>query len=235
MGDIMNLNKEKWLKKDISEFNKYLESIKRPDKIEFSKKVVNTQMDVLGINNPTCKEIAKEIHKGDFISFLENNDNKYYENTLVSAYLINYIKDAKEKEKYINRLYMDNWATVDSLSFNVKNQEKEFIDLSKKYLKNKDAFKRRVGVRILFSFTSGEYVNEVLNIIDCLNKEKEYYVNMAVAWLCCELMIKSRNDFLQYLKHHNLNDFTINKAISKCRESFRVSREDKDFLLKYKK
>ena len=231
----MNLNKEKWLKKDISEFNKYLESIKRPDKIEFSKRVVNTQMDVLGINNPTCKDIAKEIHKGNFIDFLENNDYKYYENTLVSAYLINYIKNVKEKEKYINLLYMDNWATVDALTFNVKNQEKEFIDLSKKYLKNKDTFKRRVGVRILFSYTSGEYINEVLKIIDGLKKEKEYYVNMAVAWLGCELMIKNRDKFLEYLKNNNLNDFTINKAISKCRESFRVSREDKEFLLKYKK
>ena len=73
----------------------------------------------------------------------------------------------------------------------------------------------------------------MLKIIDTLNKEKEYYVNMAVAWLCCELMIKSRKEFLAYLKHHKLNDFTINKAISKCRDSFRVSQEDKEMLLKY--
>ena len=30
------------------------------------------------------------------------------------------------------------------------------------------------------------------------------------------------------------NKFTINKAISKCRDSFRVSEEDKNLLLKYK-
>ncbi len=62
----MVLNKNEWKKKDIIEFNKYLESIKRPSKIDFSKRVTNTSMDVLGIDNPTCKDIAKEIHKRSF-------------------------------------------------------------------------------------------------------------------------------------------------------------------------
>ena len=230
----MNFNKEKWTKESIKEFNKYLESIKRPDKIEFSKRVVNTNMNVLGINNPTCKDIAKEIHKGNFRDFLEKNDYKYYESTLVSAYLINYIKNADEKKKYIDNLYLDNWATVDALSFNVKNQEAEFIELSKKYIKSQNAFIRRVGVRILFSYTKTDDLDEVFEIIDSLNKEKEYYVNMAVAWLGCEIMINNRKEFLKYLKHHNLNDFTINKMISKCRDSFRISKEDKEMLLKYK-
>lgn len=230
----MTFNKKEWNKNDIKEFNKYLESIQKPDKIEFSRRVVNTKMNLFGINNPTCKEIAKEIHKGNFVSFLEKNDFKYYENTLISAYLINYIKEPNEKKKYINNLYMDNWATVDALTFKVKGYENEFLDLSKMYIKSKDLFKRRVGVRILFSYTDGNYVDEIFKIIDTLYNEKEYYVNMAVAWLCCELMIKSRDKFVNYLKHHRLNDFTINKAISKCRDSFRISKEDKEMLLKYK-
>ena len=43
----MNLKKEKWTKKDIKELNEYLEQIKREDKIEFTKRVINTKMDVL--------------------------------------------------------------------------------------------------------------------------------------------------------------------------------------------
>jgi hypothetical protein len=35
-------------------------------------------------------------------------------------------------------------------------------------------------------------------------------------------------------KNHKLNKFTINKGISKCRDSYRVSVEDKEMLLKYK-
>ncbi len=177
----------------------------------------------------------KKFISGNFYEFLEINDFKYYESTLVSSYLINYIKDVKEKEKFINSLYMDNWATVDTLKFNIKNQEKEFLDLSKKYIKSKEPFKRRVGVRILFSYTSSAYVDEIFDIMDSLNKEKEYYVNMVVAWLGCELMIKNRKKTLEYLKHHNLNNFTVNKMISKCHDSFRISDEDKTYLKKFKK
>jgi len=230
----MDFVKDKWTKKDIQEFNNYLESIKKVDKIDFQKRVVNTNMKNLGLTCPDCKEIAKKIHEGNFIDFLEKNDFKYFENTMISAYLINYINEIDIKKKYIDSLYMDNWSTVDTLSFKVKGQEKEYLKLSKSYLKEKDLFKRRVGVRILFSFTKGEYVEEILSIIDTLYKEKEYYVNMAVAWLCCELMIKNRKEFVEYLKHHHLNDFTINKTISKCRDSYRVSNQDKEMLLKYR-
>ena len=77
-------------------------------------------------------------------------------------------------------------------------------------------------------------LTEIFDIIDSLQNEKKYYVNMAVAWLMCELMIKNRIQTLKYLENHKLNDFTINKTISKCRDSFRVSKEDKEFLLKYR-
>jgi hypothetical protein len=62
----MELSREKWNKTSIAEFNKYLDSIKRPDKIDFTKRTVNTNMKVLGINIPTCKDIASKIHKRKF-------------------------------------------------------------------------------------------------------------------------------------------------------------------------
>ena len=218
--------KEKWDKSDIKELNSFLYENRNESKIDFSKRVVNTNMKVLGINNPTCKDFAKEIHKGNFKEFLDKNDFKYYENTLISGYLINYIKDISEKEKFINGLFKDNWATVDILKFDIKKQEEKYLNLSKKYIKDKDTFTRRVGVRILFSFTDSEYVDEVYKIIDTLYNEKEYYVNMAVAWLICELMIKNKEKTIKYLSNGKINDFTLKKAISKCKDSFRVSKED---------
>ena len=67
-----------------------------------------------------------------------------------------------------------------------------------------------------------------------LKSETEYYVNMAVAWLVAECFTKQREQTLIFLHTHSLNNFTINKAIQKCRDSFRVSQEDKQMLLKYK-
>ena len=79
-----------------------------------------------------------------------------------------------------------------------------------------------------------EYIDKVFEVIDKFYDEDEYYVNMAIAWLVCELMIYNRNKTLKYLGHHKLNKFTINKAISKCRDSYRVSKEDKELLLYFR-
>lgn len=230
----MILNRKVWENKDINEFNKYLESLKKEEKIEFTKRIVNTNMDVLGIPIPELRKISNEILKGKYKSYLDLKNNKYYENTIINVCLINKIKDFKQKKHYLDMLYIDNWSTCDTLTFNIKGLEKEYWNLAKEYIKSEDAFTRRVGIRILFSYKKTDYVDSIFEIINELYDEQEYYVNMAVAWLTCELMIYNRDKTLKFLENHHLNKFTINKAISKCRDSFRISAEDKQLLLKYK-
>lgn len=230
----MNLIKEEWNKNDIEQFNKYLESLKRDDKLEFTKRTINTNMEVLAIPTPEMRTISKEIAKGNFISFLNNLDNKYYENTMINAILINKIDSIEEKKHYISKLVIDNWATVDVLTFKIKGKEKEYLNLAKEYIKDEKTFIRRIGVRILFNYTDKEDLTDIFKIIDSLYSEEEYYVNMAVAWLMCEIVIKNRDKAFEYLEKHNLNKFTVNKTISKCRDSFRVSNVDKEFLTKYR-
>lgn len=230
----MDLVKEKWNKKDIEEFNKYLDSIKREEKIEFTKRTINTKLEVLGIPTPEMRNIAKEIAKGNYISFLDNLSNKYYENTIINVLLINKIDNIEIKKYYFSKVIIDNWATVDIMTFKIKGKEEDYLNLAKEYIKNKQPFFRRIGVRILFNYTNKEDLTEIFEIINSLYSEEEYYVNMAVAWLMCEIVIKNRQQAFKYLKHHHFNKFTINKTISKCRDSFRVSDEDKEKLLKYR-
>ena len=89
---------------------------------------------------------------------------------------------------------------------------------------------------MLFRLVKDEkYLLNVFDILNSFQNENEYYVNMVNAWLVCECFIHQREETIEFLKTHKLNDFTINKAIQKCRESYRVSAEDKEMLLKYKK
>ena len=230
----MDFIKDEWNKKDIEEFDEYLKSIKREEKVDFTKRTVNTNMEVLGIPTLEMRKIAKEIAKGNYISFLDNFNNKYYENTMISVFLINKIDDIETKKYYFSKLIIDNWATVDAMTFKIKGNEKGYLNWAKEYIKNEKLFYRRIGVRILFGYTDKEDLTEIFEIINSLYNEEEYYVNMAVAWLMCEIMIKNRKQAFQYLKHHHLNKFTINKTISKCRDSFRVSQKDKEELVKYR-
>ena len=232
----MDLAKQKWTKQDILEFNKYLEELIRKDKMDFTKRTVNTNMELLAIPIPDIRKITSQIAKGNFIDYLDKFNNKYYENTLINAILINKIKDIETKKYYLSKLVVDNWSTVDILKFNIKGKEKEYLKLAKEYIKNENQFIRRIGVRILFSYTKNDDLTEVFKIVDSLYNEEEYYVNMCVAWLMCEIVINNRDKAFEYFNSRNnkLNKFTMNKTISKCRDSFRVSKEDKELLKKYR-
>lgn len=234
----MNLVKELWNAEDAVEFKKYLESYKREDKVEWTKNILNTSMPVLAIKSPEIKEIAKEIRKGNYLSFLDLNINDYYENMAINGYLISAIKDFSLMKRYLDRYIkkVDCWASCDLLKFNVKKNEKNFFDLSGEYIKSEKPFVRRIGMYILFEFINNDlYLDKIYEKLNLFEDEEDYYVNMMNAWLVCELFIKRREKTIEFLENNKLNRFTINKSISKCRDSFRVSQEDKEFLLSFKK
>lgn len=233
----MNLVKENWNKQDGEEFIKYLESFSNPEKMEWSRNILNTNMPVLAIKTPVIKDIVKKISEGNYTSFLDLELNKYYENSAINGFLIAKIKEFKTMKKYLNKymLKVDNWASCDLLSFEVKNYEEEFFDLSLEYIDSDKPFIRRLGLGILFNFiNNNEYINKIFTIMNGFYEEEHYYVNMMNAWLFCECFIKRRDETIKFLTNHKLNKFTINKGICKCRDSYRVSEEDKEMLLQYK-
>ena len=73
------------------------------------------------------------------------------------------------------------------------------------------------------------FVEEALKILQAI-KHEDYYVKMGVAWAISIFYIKQPQLTLPLLQENNLDNFTHNKAIQKIRESFRVSKEDKEML-----
>ena len=100
---------------------------------------------------------------------------------------------------------------------------------------NKEEFISRVGLVIIMS----HFVNEknLQTIYETLNKieSDKFYINMAEAWLVCELYIKFPKETFEFLHNNKLNKFTQNKAISKIHDSYRVSKEDKEILNQLRK
>ncbi len=235
----MDFKKENWTKKDIKEFQEYLETFREtdPKKITWGTNLLNTKLPVLMIKTPIIKKIASDVASGNYLSFLDLMIWEYYENTTLNGMLICRIKDFEVMKRYLD-IYSelaDNWATCDLLSFNIKNNEEKFFNLVLEYIESDKPFKRRIGLGILFNFINKTYINQIFDILDRFENETEYYVNMMNAWLLCECFIKERDLTLKYLDKNKLNKFTINKAISKCRDSYRVTKEDKEMLLSYKK
>ena len=234
----MELNRQTWSKMSIEELEQYLYTLSRPNKVAWTQNINRTSMPLLAIESSKLRDIAKEIHKGNSFSFLDNCTYSNYELTAICGYLLNYEKDFETIKKYLFKYlpHIDCWASCDILKLDNRKCKKELFELAQDLTNSDKTFVRRAGLKIMFSYAGNkEYTERILNTLNSFYDEKEYYVNMIVAWLFCEMFIKERHSTIEFLKTHNLNNFAINKGIQKCRDSYRVSKEDKEMLLKYKK
>lgn len=233
----MNLVRNIWTKDDIKEFHEYEKTLIADEKDCFwEKKICVTSLPCYGRTSAKAKDAAKEIKKGDYISFLDNIDIISHFDMITSIYLINNIKDYELFRCYLNRfsLQFDSWAHVDSVKPKIKDLTL-LLKLSDEYLASDKEMVRREGVNLYFTIIKKGYTKEAFKMLDSLRGEEKYYVNMSAAWLLAELFTKYRDETLRYFENNKTNDFIVNKAISKCRDSFRVSKEDKDLLLKFKR
>lgn len=229
-----------WNKEKYKEFIDYLISLKDDKYKEFNSKLITTKYKMLGIRMPLLRKIASDIFKSDYQKFLEVAGTNYFEEVMIKGFVIAKIKDIKELEKYFDNYIdlIDNWAINDSFcnSLKIVNKNKDyFMNMVLKLINRGKEYHLRVGLIILLNFyIQKEYLKKIFEILDNINSDL-YYVNMACAWLLCEVFTKYSDITLEYLENNKLNKFTINKTVSKIRDSYRVSKELKDYVLKYRR
>lgn len=242
MEEFLNFNfvKLEWTKNDILELETFLNSLKNSqEKCEWEQKIVNTKLPCFAIGSEKTRLIINSIFKGNYLSFLKIMPWNNHAETLINGGLICKIKEFDTLSHYLLKYAekCDNWASCDTLKFKVKQQDKnKFLALSQKLITSPKTFVRRIGYIILFSLIKfDDCIDKIINLIQLSLNENEYYVNMCVAWLVCELFIKHKDKAMQIFNQNMLNTFTHNKAISKCCDSFRVTAQDKQMLKSLRK
>jgi len=232
----MKINFE-WNNDNYNKYLDYLNNISENKTKEFNKKLITTKYEILGIKTPILKQIAKDISKTDFKKFITLSHNKYYEEIMIEGFLLSYIKDNNEFLDYFNKFIykIDNWSICDSCIASYKIMKKnDYSDVAYSLILDSHEFIQRVGYIMLLDYYIDD--NHIDTILELCNKETNYYyVNMAVSWLLSVCFVKSRIKTLELLKTKNLSVFVQNKTISKIRESYRVSQEDKELVNNLKK
>jgi len=100
----------------------------------------------------------------------------------------------------------------------------------KGYLKSKQEYEVRFAIVMLLDYyINDQYIDQVLQILNNIKLDK-YYVQMANAWTISICLIKYYNKTLEFLKTTKIDDFTYNKGIQKAIESYRITKEQKDYL-----
>ena len=205
---------------------------------EFQKGLCPGVVNIIGVRIPELRKLAKELLKNySPKELLENINDNYYEELMLQGMVIGGAKeDINTILKYIKEFVpkIDNWAVCDTFCTSLKitkKYKKEMWKFIQEYLKSDKEFELRFAiVMILGYFIDEEYLEKDFKIFNNIKSDK-YYVKMALAWAISICVIKYYDRTVKYLeKEAILDDFTYNKSIQKARESYRLSKEQKDFL-----
>ena len=192
-------------------------------------------LNVIGVRTPDLRRYAKTISKPE--KFLSDLPHKYFEENQIHAFILSNMHDFDICVNKVDSFlpYVNNWATCDQLipkTF-AKNTD-TLLPWIKKWIKSKHVYTQRFAIGLLMRFYLGEnfdpkYAQMVIDI-----QTNEYYVNMMRAWYFATALAKNWDYVIHVIEDKQLDPWTHNKTIQKSNESFRISSEQKKYLIKLK-
>ena len=205
---------------------------------DFSAKLVPTlpREAFIGVRSPAYKEIIRELKTlppDELEGFLTDLPHKYHEENCLQIALINKIKNYEECLAALEAFlpYINSWAVSDGLNPPaIKKNRHQLLPKLQKWIRSDKAFTQRVGMLLLMKyFLDEDFKPDYLELPASIRSE-EYYVNMMIAWLFAEALVKQWDSAITFIRGKNLDVWTHNMAIQKACESFRVSPEHKEYL-----
>lgn len=200
-----------------------------------SRLLKNDDIKVLGVRVPILRKIAKQF-VGD-IDTLMSFPDEYYEVTFIKLTAVSNLK-YEEFIKYTDSCVqlIDNWATCDCFTPKcIEKHKQEYLFYIEKYLSvDGEFFQRFALTTLLHYYVEKDFLEIIFNAIKKADTAY-YYVHMAAAWLTAEVLVKFYDSGVKFLQTETLDIKTHNKAIQKANESFRLSKEQKNFLKEIKR
>lgn len=194
----------------------------------------------IGVRVPECRKLAKELYKNnpaEVDDFLNSLPHKYYDENMLHGLLISEIGDynrcMKELEDFLP--YVDNWAVCDIMSPKCFRKHKnELLSAIELWTKSSEEYTVRFGLEMLMShYLDDDFKPGILEIAAAVRSDK-YYVNMMIAWFFATALTKQWNSTVSYIENNRLDPWVHNKTIQKARESYRITDEQKQYLLSLK-
>ena len=105
-----------------------------------------------------------------------------------------------------------------------------WFDYLRKFRNSTEEFELRFMIVAMMShFVEDAHIDEILRYCNEIRHDG-YYTKMGTAWTVQVCYVKFPEKTRHFLETDKMDDFTHNKAIQKIRESYRVSREEKEEL-----
>lgn len=224
-----------------TEIKEELYSLAEEEYRNFNQKLLPGVPNILGVRLPALRKMAKRIAKEDGLGYLQKNQDlgiktALYEEIMLYGLVLGYTRmDTRERMIYLKKFIpkIQNWGVCDSSCGGYKFMEEDketWFPFVKSYAKSDKEYEIRFAlVSMLGHFIDEEHIDEILSVCDSIHHEG-YYAKMAVAWAVSMCYVNFPEKTERFLQNNHMDAFTHNKSIQKIRESYRVTKEEKERL-----
>lgn len=199
----------------------------------FTAKLVPTYPSdkILGIKIPVLAALAKKLGgEYDMDNFYTALPHEWLEEYVLHAKLILLERNFDRAIALTEALlpYADNWLVCDAIDSKAfKPNREKLITHIYKWLASDDQYTKRVAIDLLLRYYLDDEFDE--KYLSCALKAdgEEYYISMAVAWFFSVALVKQYAVTLAFLRQNRLSEATLSRLKQKCRDSFRLTKEQK--------
>lgn len=188
---------------------------------------------VIGVRTPELRKFSRTLNSDEAKNFMSELPHRYYEENNLHAFLIEQIKDFDECVSALNDFlpFVDNWATCDMMRPKIlKTNLPQLFEQIKLWINSTDTYTVRFGLEMLMCYyLDDEFKTEYLDLAASVSSE-EYYVKMMIAWFFATALAKQYDAAIDFIVNNRLDKWVHNKAIQKAVESYRITKEQKDYL-----
>lgn len=193
-----------------------------------AKLVPNINKDtIIGVRMGVLRSLALKIIKNS--SFDIFNEAKFYYREEKLLYALCIFKMSRSSDEAMDALdkfllYIDNWEVTDLIAGEIIIDEahrEEIFQKALSYVHSEDEYTIRLGLVIMNKkFNDEAHIEKILDAIKII-KLDTYYVNMAAAWLLCEIYFKNKDKINKYLSSANISADIKKMTQQKIRESLK--------------
>ena len=207
---------------------------------DFQLKLIPGQQadSFIGVRTPALRSLAKElINGGNWQDFTHSLPHRYFDENQLHAMILSQLGvfniAAEEVENFLP--YVDNWATCDQLRPKAFRKDKPaLMAMIRRWIVSDKTYTVRFATGMLMChFLDDDFSPEILELAASV-RSQAYYINMMTAWFFATALAKQYTAALPYITQRRLDPWVHAKTIQKARESYRISDEQKSFLLTLK-
>ena len=217
------------------EFNRLMEENRDAKFHDFTVRILNTPLDVIGVRMPVMRAAAKSITKEDWEGFL-TQPTMNYEHCLVKALVLATAKmDPAERLERTKSFIPEirDWSVCDTFcgAWKHKGIEDELWDYCVSLLGTGQEFPMRVGaVMMMDKFIDDAHIGRMLELLTAERASTGYYWDMGCAWALSFCYIKYPGMTEEEIFSGRLSPEVLRMTAYKVRDSFRVPDERKKAL-----